>query len=154
MKIGDPLDRSVQHGPQNHAASWPSCWSIVTRGSGREPGSCWGKAVHRPGLFMEPTILVMLRMTCTLPKEESFGPIMVVSKVRWDVEEVVKQANNTMSTAWLAACLPETSTRPLYVSEHIDVRDTFVNIYNKLMWPHLLEDLSDPALGKIWEERP
>ena len=39
-----------------------------------------GKRVERPGLYMEPTVLADVEDHMFIAKEESFGPIMVVSK--------------------------------------------------------------------------
>merc|ERR1719330_941780 len=97
MKIGDPLDRSVQHGPQNHAAHLAKlleyCDTGVREGARLVLG---GKRCDRKGLFMEPTIFCDVEDDMYIAKEESFGPIMVVSKFfAGDVEGVVKRANNT-----------------------------------------------------------
>ena len=45
---------------------------------------------------MEPTIFADVEDSMFLAKEESFGPIMIVSKFKsGDVEGVVKRANDT-----------------------------------------------------------
>merc|ERR1719415_98040 len=81
MKIGDPLDRSVQHGPQNPLAHLNKlleyCDTGVREGARLLLG---GKRCNRPGLFMEPTIFCDVEDDMYIAKEESFGPIMVVSK--------------------------------------------------------------------------
>ena len=47
------------------------------------------------GLYMEPTIFCDVEDNMFIAKEESFGPIMVVSKFNaGDVEGVVKRANS------------------------------------------------------------
>jgi len=38
-----------------------------------------GKQVNRPGLYFEPTVLTDVHDHMFVAKEESFGPIMVVS---------------------------------------------------------------------------
>merc|ERR1711910_244079 len=83
MTIGDPLDRSVQHGPQNHLAHMNKliefCDTGVKEGAKLVLG---GKRLDRPGLFMEPTIFCDVEDDMFLAKEESFGPIMCISKFR------------------------------------------------------------------------
>lgn len=39
-----------------------------------------GKRVNREGLFFEPTVLIDVDDENYVAKEESFGPIMVISK--------------------------------------------------------------------------
>merc|ERR1712079_305742 len=81
MKIGDPLDRSVQHGPQNHKAHLDKliefCDTGVREGARLVYG---GKQVDMPGLYFMPTVLADVEDSMWVAKEESFGPIMVVSK--------------------------------------------------------------------------
>ena len=134
MTIGDPLDRSVSHGPQNHkSAPFPLCcyaWLIgaymvllvanvllslfpprahldsllkyvedgVKEGATLVHG---GKRLPRPGLrklicalfsvgsaefvlqfvgfFLEPAVFVGAEDHMMVAKEESFGPVMVIS---------------------------------------------------------------------------
>ncbi|XP_074258404.1 mitochondrial 10-formyltetrahydrofolate dehydrogenase isoform X3 [Saimiri boliviensis] len=81
MKIGDPLDRSTDHGPQNHKAHLEKllqyCETGVKEGATLVYG---GRQVQRPGFFMEPTVFTDVEDHMYLAKEESFGPIMVISK--------------------------------------------------------------------------
>ncbi|XP_053441733.1 mitochondrial 10-formyltetrahydrofolate dehydrogenase isoform X2 [Nycticebus coucang] len=81
MKIGDPLDRSTDHGPQNHKAHLEKllqyCEAGVKEGATLVYG---GRQVQRPGFFMEPTVFTDVEDHMYLAKEESFGPIMVISK--------------------------------------------------------------------------
>jgi len=132
MKIGDPLDRSVQHGPQNHKAHLDKlveyCDIGVKEGAKLVLG---GKRCDRPGLYMEPTIFCDVEDHMYIAKEESFGPIMVVSKFNaGDVEGVVKRANNT-EFGLASGVFTKDVNKALYVSEHLDAGTCFVNIYNK-----------------------
>lgn len=82
MKIGDPLDRSTQHGPQNHRAHLEKLIEYCQ--IGKKEGArllLGGKQCERPGLYMEPTIFADVEDGTYMAIEESFGPIMVVSKV-------------------------------------------------------------------------
>merc|ERR1712073_242893 len=132
MTIGDPLDRSVQHGPQNHLAHMNKliefCETGVKEGARLVLG---GKRLDRPGLFMEPTIFCDVEDDMFLAKEESFGPIMCISKFdAGDVEGVVKRANNT-EYGLASGVFTKDVNKALYVSEHLDAGTCFVNIYNK-----------------------
>merc|ERR1712002_1347731 len=78
MKIGDPLDRSTAHGPQNHRAHMEKlveyCQTGVKEGAKLLLG---GKQCDVPGLYMEPTIFCDVEDTMWIAEEESFGPIMI-----------------------------------------------------------------------------
>ena len=82
----------------------------------------------RPGLFMEPTIFCDVEDDMYIAKEESFGPIMVVSKFfAGDVEGVVKRANNT-EYGLASGVFTRDLNKALYVSEHLDAGTCFVNM--------------------------
>lgn len=50
MKIGDPLDRSTDHGPQNHKAHLDSLLSYVEKGVSQGATLVYGgKRIDRPG---------------------------------------------------------------------------------------------------------
>lgn len=81
IRIGDPLCRSTSHGPQNHAAHLNKLLEFVNIGV-KEGAKleCGGNRVKRPGLFFEPTVFTGVEDDMYIAKEESFGPIMIVSK--------------------------------------------------------------------------
>ena len=81
ITIGDPLNRSTSHGPQNHWAHLKKLLEYVERGL--EEGATLlygGKRVDRSGYFLQPTILSDVSDENYVASEESFGPIMCVSK--------------------------------------------------------------------------
>lgn len=81
MTIGDPLNRSTAHGPQNHYAHLKKLLEYVDAGVKEGAKLRYGgKRVNRPGYFLEPTILSDVEDHMFVAKEESFGPIMCVSK--------------------------------------------------------------------------
>lgn len=79
--MGDPLNRSTQHGPQNHKAHLEKLVEFCERGV-REGAilACGGKRADRRGFFFEPTVFTNVEDHMFIAQEESFGPIMVVSK--------------------------------------------------------------------------
>lgn len=81
MVIGDPLNRSTAHGPQNHKAHLDKLVEYVQRGVAEGATLRYGgKRLDRPGLFFEPTVFTDVEDSMWIAKEESFGPIMIVSK--------------------------------------------------------------------------
>ena len=80
------------------------------------------------GLYMEPTIFCDVEDDMFIAKEESFGPIMVVTKFNaGDVEGVVKRANNT-EYGLASGVFTKDINKALYVSEHLDAGTYFVNM--------------------------
>ena len=132
MSIGDPLDRGTAHGPQNHRAHLEKLVEYVETGVKEGARLVYGgKQVDRPGLYMTPTILADVEDHMFIAKEESFGPIMVVSKfAKGDTQEVVRRANNT-EYGLAAGVLTNDFSRAMSVAERIDAGTCFVNTYNK-----------------------
>lgn len=81
IQIGDPLNRSTSHGPQNHYTHLKKLLEYVD--SGIADGArleCGGRRLNRPGYFFEPTVFTGVKDNMFIAKEESFGPIMIISK--------------------------------------------------------------------------
>uniref|UniRef100_A0A6Q2XLJ9 10-formyltetrahydrofolate dehydrogenase n=1 Tax=Esox lucius TaxID=8010 RepID=A0A6Q2XLJ9_ESOLU len=132
MKIGDPLDRSTDHGPQNHKAHLDKLVEFCQ--TGVQEGAtlvCGGKQVARPGFFFEPTIFTDVQDHMFIAKEESFGPIMILSKFKsGDVEEVLRRANAT-EYGLASGVFTRDIGKALLVSEKLNAGTVFVNTYNK-----------------------
>uniref|UniRef100_A0A7M4FKP7 10-formyltetrahydrofolate dehydrogenase n=1 Tax=Crocodylus porosus TaxID=8502 RepID=A0A7M4FKP7_CROPO len=132
MKIGDPLDRSTDHGPQNHKAHLEKlleyCETGVKEGATLVYG---GRQVCRPGFFMEPTVFTDVEDHMYIAQEESFGPVMVISKFKdGDVEGVLQRANNT-EYGLASGVFTRDINKALYVSEKLEAGTVFINTYNK-----------------------
>ncbi|XP_049617677.1 mitochondrial 10-formyltetrahydrofolate dehydrogenase isoform X2 [Syngnathus scovelli] len=132
MKIGDPLDRSTDHGPQNHKAHLDKlleyCDVGIKEGATLVYG---GKQVDRPGFFMEPTVFTDVEDHMFIAKEESFGPVMVVSKFKdGDVDGVLQRANDT-EYGLASGVFTRDISKAMYVSEHLEAGTVFINTYNK-----------------------
>ncbi|XP_069012416.1 mitochondrial 10-formyltetrahydrofolate dehydrogenase [Embiotoca jacksoni] len=132
MKIGDPLDRSTDHGPQNHKAHLDKlleyCEVGVKEGATLVYG---GRQVDRPGFFMQPTVFTDVDDHMFIAKEESFGPIMVASRFRdGDVDGVLQRANDT-EFGLASGVFTRDINKAMYVSERLEAGTVFVNTYNK-----------------------
>ncbi|KAI6079904.1 Mitochondrial 10-formyltetrahydrofolate dehydrogenase [Aix galericulata] len=132
MKIGDPLDRSTDHGPQNHKAHLEKllqyCETGVKEGATLVYG---GKQVCRPGFFMEPTVFTDVEDHMHIAKEESFGPVMVISKFKnGDVDGVLRRANST-EYGLASGIFTKDISKALYISEKLEAGTVFINTYNK-----------------------
>uniref|UniRef100_A0A669CCT4 10-formyltetrahydrofolate dehydrogenase n=1 Tax=Oreochromis niloticus TaxID=8128 RepID=A0A669CCT4_ORENI len=132
MKIGDPLDRSTDHGPQNHKAHLDKlveyCQTGVKEGATLV---CGGRQVQRPGFFFEPTVFTDVQDHMYIAKEESFGPVMIISKFKsGEVDDVLRRANAT-EYGLASGVFTRDISKALYVSERLNAGTVFVNTYNK-----------------------
>ncbi|KAJ0023319.1 hypothetical protein NQD34_003218 [Periophthalmus magnuspinnatus] len=132
MKIGDPLDRATDHGPQNHKAHLDKlvefCQTGVKEGATLVYG---GKQLERPGFFFEPTIFTDVQDHMFIAKEESFGPVMIISKFKsGEVDDVLRRANDT-EYGLASGVFTKDISKALYVSERLNAGTVFVNTYNK-----------------------
>lgn len=130
--IGDPLDRSTHHGPQNHKAHLDKlleyCEIGIKEGAKLVYG---GKRLDRQGYFFEPTIFTEVEDHMFIAKEESFGPIMIISKFKnGDIEGVLRRANAT-EFGLASGVFTRDISKAMYVSDRIESGTCFVNCYNK-----------------------
>ncbi|KAJ9574008.1 hypothetical protein L9F63_008605, partial [Diploptera punctata] len=132
MVIGDPLKRNTQHGPQNHKAHLDKLVEFCT--IGKKEGAkleCGGKRVKRPGFFFEPTVFTDVEDHMYIAREESFGPIMVISKfTSGSIQPLIRRANNT-EFGLASGVFTKDINRAMYVAEKIDAGTVFINTYNK-----------------------
>uniref|UniRef100_A0A9J8ADX4 10-formyltetrahydrofolate dehydrogenase n=1 Tax=Cyprinus carpio carpio TaxID=630221 RepID=A0A9J8ADX4_CYPCA len=83
------------------------------------------------GFFMEPTVFTDVEDHMFIAKEESFGPVMVVSKFKdGDVDGVLSRANNT-EFGLASGVFTRDINKAMYVSERLEAGTVFVNTYNK-----------------------
>ncbi|XP_040565734.1 cytosolic 10-formyltetrahydrofolate dehydrogenase isoform X1 [Lepeophtheirus salmonis] len=134
IKIGDPLDRSTSHGPQNHEAHMKKLLEYCERGINEGARLLLGgkKFEGIPnGLYMEPTIFADVEDDMYIADEESFGPIMIVSKFDpGNIDEVISRANDT-EYGLASGVFTEDINKALYVSRLIEAGTCFINTYNK-----------------------
>jgi aldehyde dehydrogenase (NAD+) len=95
-KVGDPLDRETEQGPQVDDIQFDKVMSYVE--SGKREGAKLahgGKRVGSRGYFIEPTVFVDVEDHMKIAREEIFGPVMSIIKFE-DLGDVVRRANKTM----------------------------------------------------------
>lgn len=133
MKIGDPLDRSTAHGPQNHKAHFDKLHEFCAIGE-REGATllCGGKRVpNLRGYFFEPTVFIDVQDHMHIAHEESFGPIMIISKFNAsNIDAVIRRANNT-EYGLASGVFTKDLSKALLFADKIEAGTVFVNVYNK-----------------------
>ena len=88
-RIGDPLDESSYIGPVTRRPQLEVLKRQVA--DAKRKGAkilTGGSVIRRSGNWFEPTVLVDVDHRMTVMKEESFGPIIGIQKVRDDAEAV------------------------------------------------------------------
>ncbi|VDO85461.1 unnamed protein product [Heligmosomoides polygyrus] len=130
--IGDPLDRSTAHGPQNHKAHLDKLVDYVKKSvAGGAKVVLGGERMPRPGLFFPPTILAEVDDENFAAIEESFGPIMCVSRFDdEDVDGVIRRANRT-EFGLAAGVFSKDVSKVLRVADRLQAGTVFINTYQK-----------------------
>ena len=88
-KIGDPLDETTYIGPVTRRAQLEVLKRQVA--DAKRKGArilAGGDVIRRKGNWFEPTVLVDVDHRMSVMREESFGPIIGIQKVRADAEAV------------------------------------------------------------------
>ena len=132
IAIGNPLDRSTAHGPQNHKVHLTKLLDFVKRGVKEGAQLIYGgKRLDRPGWYFEPTIFTNVTDDMYIAREESFGPIMIVSKFSSkNMDEMIARANNT-EYGLASGVLTKDIGKALKFAEKIEAGTVFINTYNK-----------------------
>ncbi|XP_044578164.1 cytosolic 10-formyltetrahydrofolate dehydrogenase isoform X1 [Cotesia glomerata] len=130
--IGNPLDRKTSHGPQNHKNHLDKLIEFVETGVKEGATLVYGgKRLNRPGWYFEPTIFTNVKDEMFIAKEESFGPIMIISKFSSNnLDKLIARANNT-EFGLASGVLSKDISRALRFAEKIDAGTVFINTYNK-----------------------
>lgn len=132
IAIDDPLKRSTSHGPQNHLKHLNDLVAFCDKGVKEGAKLVYGgHRVNRKGYFFMPTIFTDVTDDMFIAKEESFGPIMIISKfANEDVDGVVRRANRT-SYGLASGVMTKDISKALRVADAIDAGTCFINVYNK-----------------------
>jgi succinate-semialdehyde dehydrogenase/glutarate-semialdehyde dehydrogenase len=104
LKIGDPTEETTEIGPlaTEHILQGvhDQVQKTIAAGAKLLTG---GNRVHRPGFFYEPTVLVDVPPESPAYREELFGPVASVFRVR-NADDAIQLANDTAfglgSSAW------------------------------------------------------
>ncbi|XP_047122549.1 cytosolic 10-formyltetrahydrofolate dehydrogenase isoform X1 [Hydra vulgaris] len=132
LVIGDPLDLSTSHGPQNHRAHFESLLEYIEKGKKEGAKLVYGgKRVGCKGLYLEPAIFTDVTDDMFIAKEESFGPIMIISRfANNDIEGVLKSANKT-EYGLASGVFTKDISKAMRVQDGLDAGTCFINTYNK-----------------------
>ena len=89
LKMGDPLDKNTDIGPlsrkEQQAFLSSQVDDAIILGATIK---CGGKIPQGKGYFFEPTVLINVNHSMKLMREESFGPVVGIQKVKDDAEAI------------------------------------------------------------------
>ena len=94
LKIGDPMDEANQMGPLSSEQQRDTVLEQVSRAQAEGATLLFGaEKIDRAGAWMTPGVLVGMDPESDVAKEEIFGPVAAVYKVK-DIDEAIALAND------------------------------------------------------------
>jgi succinate-semialdehyde dehydrogenase/glutarate-semialdehyde dehydrogenase len=126
LKIGDPMDAATQLGPLSSAGALDDLHAqvetAIRSGARLLTG---GRKVNRPGSFYEPTVLTDISKDSPTYREELFGPVACLYRVK-DIDEAIEVANDTPFGLGASAWTNDEGERERFVNE-INAGMVFIN---------------------------
>jgi succinate-semialdehyde dehydrogenase / glutarate-semialdehyde dehydrogenase len=126
LKIGDPIDPETELGPlaTEHILQGvhDQVQKTIAAGAKLLTG---GNRIHGPGFFYEPTVLVDVPKDSPAYREEVFGPVASVFRVR-NADDAIALANNTTFGLGSSAWTKNREEQKLFASE-LDAGMVFIN---------------------------
>lgn len=100
LKVGNGINKNVDMGPLNNRMQWEYIKELVKEVEEKDEGKIvtGGKvpegSTYSRGYFFEPTLVVDVLRESRLLKEEVFGPVLPVVRVK-NLDEAIEEANST-----------------------------------------------------------
>ena len=126
LRVGDPMDPATEVGPLSTADAITSLQTDVqkTVGAGARVLT-GGKPIDRPGNFYEPTVLTNIPKNSPAYREELFGPVASVFRVK-SLDEAIQLANDTRFGLGASAWTNDPDERERFTNE-IEAGMVFIN---------------------------
>ncbi len=126
LKIGDPLDESVEIGP----LATPQIVNDLDEQVKKAVASgarvlTGGKRIDRPGNFFEPTVLVDVDLKSPVSCEEIFGPVAMLFRVA-NIDDAIRVANATPFGLGSAAWTSDAAEQARFINE-LEAGAVFIN---------------------------
>jgi succinate-semialdehyde dehydrogenase/glutarate-semialdehyde dehydrogenase len=126
LKIGDPMEETTEIGPlateQIRQGVHDQVQKTIAAGAKLLTG---GNRIQGPGFFYEPTVLVDVPKDSPAYREEVFGPVASVFRVR-DLHEAIELANDTTFGLGASAWTNDSNEQELFAFE-LDAGMVFIN---------------------------
>jgi acyl-CoA reductase-like NAD-dependent aldehyde dehydrogenase len=151
VRLGDPRDRDTDMGPVVSEAQFRRVLDYIALG--QQEGArllCGGRALDRPGYFIEPTVFVDVRPEMRIAQEEIFGPVLVV--IPYDtIEEAIQIANGT-PYGLAAAVWSQNRERAMEVARQLRAGTVWINEYHLLTEKAPFGGYKQSGLGREFGE--
>ncbi|KAJ5539710.1 hypothetical protein N7513_008042 [Penicillium frequentans] len=146
-KVGDPFKADTFQGPQVSQLQYDRVMGYIKDGKSAGAKVVTGGDRHgSEGYYIQPTIFTDVHEDMTIVKEEIFGPVCTVQKVR-DEEEAIRVANKT--NYGLAAAVHTTNINTaIRVSNAIKAGTVWVNNYNTLHYQMPFGGFKESGVGR------
>ena len=126
LRVGDPLDEKTQIGPLATESILrdldEQVRASIARGARLLTG---GTRIDRPGYFYAPTVLADVPENAPAYREELFGPVASVFRVR-DIDHAIRLANDSAFGLGSAAWTRDEEERRRFIDE-LDAGLVFIN---------------------------
>jgi succinate-semialdehyde dehydrogenase/glutarate-semialdehyde dehydrogenase len=126
LKVGEPMDPETELGPlateQILNGVHEQVQKTIASGAKLLTG---GNRIHGPGFFYEPTVLIDIPKESPAYREEVFGPVASIFRVR-DAHDAIELANDTTFGLGSSAWTNDRQEQKLFVSE-LDAGMVFIN---------------------------
>jgi succinate-semialdehyde dehydrogenase / glutarate-semialdehyde dehydrogenase len=126
LKLGDPMDDATEIGPLATEQILRGVHDQVqeTIGAGAKLLT-GGNRIHGPGFFYEPTVLVDVPKESPAYREEVFGPVASIFRVR-DAADAIELANDTTFGLGASAWTNDLEEQKIFASQ-LDAGMVFIN---------------------------
>src|SRR5437667_430864 len=126
LKLGNPMDETTEIGPLATEKILQGVHDQVQKSiaSGAKLLT-GGKRIQRPGFFYEPTVLVDVPKESPAYREEVFGPVASIFRVR-DAGDAIELANDTTFGLAASAWTNDPKEQKLFTSE-LETGMVFIN---------------------------
>ena len=94
LRIGNPEEPGITVGPVIDERAYKRILEMIEVGKKEATLAYQAKDVPKDGYFIPPTIFTDVKPTARIAREEIFGPVLAVIKVR-DLDEALEVANGT-----------------------------------------------------------
>ena len=126
LKVGDPTDPATEIGPlateQILQGVHDQVQKSIAAGAKLLTG---GNRIHGPGFFYEPTVLVNVPRESPAYREEVFGPVASIFRVR-DADDAIEMANDTSFGLAASAWTNNPEEQELFTSD-LEAGMVFIN---------------------------
>jgi len=126
LKIGDPFDQTTEIGPMASEQILSDVHEQVQKTIAAGARSLTGgNRIHGPGFFYEPTVLVDVPKDSPAYRDEVFGPVASIFRVR-NVDEAIEMANDTTFGLGASAWTNDRAEQEVFASE-LETGMVFIN---------------------------